>query len=90
MPQKGAAEGTEDLVHKGRVCRLGFRLSADGGLQLPAHRQRPDLVDREDGVQVGRCQRLRRSLVLRDGLQPNNHQGGRRTAKPDRASRRDR
>ena len=30
---KGAAEGTEDFVHKGRVCRLGLRLSADGGLQ---------------------------------------------------------
>ena len=30
----GAAEGTEDFVHKGRVCRLGFPLSADGGLQF--------------------------------------------------------
>ena len=43
-------EGTEDHLHKGRVCRLGFCLSADGGLQ------RPDLVDREDGAQVGRLQ----------------------------------
>ena len=31
-PYEGAAEGTEDLVHKGRVCCLGFRLSADGRL----------------------------------------------------------
>ena len=45
---KGAAEGTEDLVHKGRVCRLGLRLSANGGLQLPAQRQRLDLMDRKD------------------------------------------
>ena len=44
-PHEGAAEGTEDLVHKGCVCRLGFRLSADGGLQLPAHRQRPDPIE---------------------------------------------
>ena len=29
-------------MHKDRVCRLGFRLSADGGLQMPTHRQRPD------------------------------------------------
>ena len=43
---KGAAEGTEDFVHKGRVCRLGLRLSADGGLQLFAQRQRSDLADR--------------------------------------------
>ena len=48
-PHEGAAEGTEDLVHKGCLCCLGFRLSADGGLQLPAHRQRPDLVDRKKG-----------------------------------------
>ena len=68
-PYEGAAEGTEDLVHKGRVCRLGFRVSADGGLQLPAHRQRPDLVDRKDGARVGRCWGLRRPLVLGDGLQ---------------------
>ena len=34
-------------MHKGCVCRLGFLLSADGGLQLPGHRQRPDLVARE-------------------------------------------
>ena len=27
--------GTEDSVHQGRVRRLGLRLSADGGLQLP-------------------------------------------------------
>ena len=50
---KGAAEGTEDFVHQGRVCRPGLRLSADGWLQLPAQRQCPDLVDREDGAQVG-------------------------------------
>ena len=68
-PHEGAAEGTEDFVHKGRVCRLGFDLSADGGLQLPAHRQRPDLVDREDEAQVGCCGGLRRSLALGDGLQ---------------------
>ena len=37
-PYEGAAQGTENLVHKDRVCRLGFRLSADGGLQLPAQR----------------------------------------------------
>ena len=67
-PHEGTAEGTEDLVQKGPVCRLGFCPSADGGLQLPAHRQRPDLVDREDGARVGRCGRLRRPLVLADGL----------------------
>ena len=49
-PYEDAAEGTEDLVQKGRVCRLGLRLSADGGLRLPADRQRPDLVDRDDGA----------------------------------------
>ena len=68
-PHEGAAEGTEDLVHKGRVSRLGLRLSADGGLQLPAHRQRPDLVDREDGAQVCRGGGVRRLLVLGNGLQ---------------------
>ena len=46
---KGAAEGTEDFVHKGRVCRPGPRRSADGRLSSFAQRQRPDLVDR--GVQ---------------------------------------
>ena len=51
---KGAAEGTEDVVHQGRVHRLSLRLSADGGLQLLAQCQRPDLVDHEDGAQVGR------------------------------------
>ena len=50
---KGAAEGTEGFVHQGRVRRPGLRLSADGGLQLPAQRQCPDLVDPEDGAQVG-------------------------------------
>ena len=44
--QNGAAEGTEDFVHKGRACRPGLRLSADGGLPSFAKRQRPDLVDR--------------------------------------------
>ena len=43
---KGAAEGTENFVHKGRVCRLGLSLSVNGGLQLLAQRQLPDLVDR--------------------------------------------
>ena len=28
---KGAAEGTEDLVHKGCVRCLGFRVSTNGG-----------------------------------------------------------
>ena len=51
---KGAAEGTEDFVHQGRVRHLGLRLSADGGVQLLAQCQRPDLVDREDEAQVGR------------------------------------
>ena len=49
---KGAAEGTEDLVHKGRACRLGLRLSVDDGLQLLTQRQRPDVVDREDGARA--------------------------------------
>ena len=35
---EGAAEGTEDLVHKGSVRCLGFRLSADGGQQSSAQR----------------------------------------------------
>ena len=51
-------------MHKGRVCGLGFRLSADGGLQLPAHCRRPDLGDREDGAQVGRCGGLCCPLAL--------------------------
>ena len=57
-PHEGAAEGTEDFVHKGRVCPLGLHLSADGGLQLLAQRQRPDLVDRQDSAQVGRSGRF--------------------------------
>ena len=56
-------------MHKGRVCRLGLRLSADGGLHLLALRQQPDLVDREDGAQVGRSGGLCRPLALGDGLQ---------------------
>ena len=68
-PHDGAAEGTENLVHKGCVCCLGFLLSTDGGLQLPAHRQRPDLVDRENGAQVCRSGGLRCPLALADGLQ---------------------
>ena len=67
-PHEGAAEGTEDFVHKRRVCRLGLRLSVNGGLQLLAHRQGPDLVDREDGAQVGRCGGLCRPVALGDGL----------------------
>ena len=46
---KGAAEGTEDFVHKGRVCPPGLRRSADGGPLSITQRQRPDLADR--GVQ---------------------------------------
>ena len=68
-PHEGAAEGTEDLVHKGCVCCLGFRLSADGGLQLLAHGQRPDLVDRKNGAQLCRSGGLCRPLALGDGLQ---------------------
>ena len=64
---KGAAEGTEDFLHQGRVPSLGFRLSADGGLQLLTECQRPDLVGREDGAQVGRSGGLCRPF--RDGLQ---------------------
>ena len=68
-PHQGAAEGTEDLVHDGCVCCFGFRLSADGGLQLPAHRQGSDLVDRENGAQVGGCGGFCLPPVLGDGLQ---------------------
>ena len=68
-PHEGAAEGTEDFVHKGRVCRLGLRLSADRGLQLIAQRQRLDLVDRENGAQVRRSEGLCRPFALGDGLQ---------------------
>ena len=45
---KGAAEGTEDFVHKGRVCRPGPRLSVDGG--LPSFAQR--------GCRLGRGPRV--------------------------------
>ena len=65
---KDAAEGTEDFVQRCRVCRLGLRLSVDGGLQLLAQRQRPDLVDREDGAQVGRSGGLCCPFALEDGL----------------------
>ena len=64
---KGAAEGTEDFLHQGSVRRPGLRLSADGGLQLLAQCERPDLVDREDGAQVGRSGGL--CSPFRDGLQ---------------------
>ena len=58
---QGAAEGTGDFVHKGRVCRPGLRLSADGGLPSFAQRQRPDPVAR--GVrQHPRGHRLSRGL----------------------------
>ena len=43
---KGTAEGTEDFVHKGRMCRLGLRLSAVDGLQSFVQHQRPDQADR--------------------------------------------
>ena len=56
-------------MQKGCVCCLGLRLSADGGLQRPAHRKSSDLVDCEDGAEVCRCGGLRRSLALGDGLQ---------------------
>ena len=65
---EGGAEGTEDLLHKGCVRFLGFRLTADDGLQLPAHRQRPDLVDRANSAHVRRSGGLRRPLALGDGL----------------------
>ena len=42
VSHRAAVEGTEDFVHKGRVCRLGLRLSTDGGLQLLAQHQRLD------------------------------------------------
>ena len=67
--QEGAAEVPEDLVHKGCVRCLGFRLSAAGGQQLSAQRKRPDLVDRANGAQASRRGGLRRSLVWGDGLQ---------------------
>ena len=66
---KGAAEGTENFVHKGRVRCLGLRLSMDGGLQLLAQRQRPDLLDREDGAKVGRSGGLCCQFAMGDGLQ---------------------
>ena len=66
---RGAAEGAEDLVHKGRVCCLGLRLSVEDGLQLLAQCQRPDLVDRENGAQVGRSGGLCCPFALGDGLQ---------------------
>ena len=50
---RGAAEGTEDFVNKGRACSPGLRRSADGGLLSFAQRQRPDLVDR--GVRQHSC-----------------------------------
>ena len=56
-------------MHKGRVCRLGLRLSADGGLQLLIQRERPDLVDHKDGARVGCSGGLCRPLALGDGLQ---------------------
>ena len=68
-PHKGAAEGTGDFVYKGRVCRLGSCLSADGGLQLLAQRQGPDLLDRGDWAQVDRSGDLFCPLALGDGLQ---------------------
>ena len=66
---KGAAEGTGDFVHRGRVCRLGLRLSVDGGQQLLIQRQRLDLVDPEDWAQVGRSGGLCRPFALGEGFQ---------------------
>ena len=66
---ESAAEGTEDLVHKCCVRCSGFRLSADGGQQLSARCQRPDLVDPENRAQTCRSGALPRLLVLGDGLQ---------------------
>ena len=66
---KDAAEGIEDIVHKGRVCCLGLRLSVDAGLQLLAQRERPDLVDCKEGARVGRSEGLCRLFALGDGLQ---------------------
>ena len=43
---RSAVEGTQDIVQKGRVCRPGPCLSADGELLSFAQRQRPDLMDR--------------------------------------------
>ena len=65
------------LVHKGCVCCLGFCLSAEGRLQLPAHCQRLYLVDCENGAQGGRCGGLRRPLAFR-GWPPvaAGHPGG--------------
>ena len=66
---KGAPEGTENFVQKGRVCGPGLRLSADGALQLLAQRQRPDLVDCEDWAQGGRSGCLCHPFALEDGFQ---------------------
>ena len=55
-------------MYNSRVCRLGLRLIADGGLQLPAQCQRLDLMDREDWAQVDRSEDLCRPLALGDGL----------------------
>ena len=51
MSDEGGAEGGEDLTHEGRMRCSCFFLRVDGG-RHPSHRQRPDLVDREDGAQV--------------------------------------
>ena len=78
---KGAAEGTEDVVHKGRVCRPGLRLSTDGGLPSFAQRQRPDLVDRgvrrhSRGHRLGRGPRVYSWPLCRPLVDPLRGRGG--------------
>ena len=65
---EGGAEGAEDLVHNSCVRCLSFRLSANGGEQVFAQRERPDLVDCEDRAQVSRTGPLRCFLLWGDGL----------------------
>ena len=67
-PHEGAAEGTEDLVQKGCVCCLDFRLGANGRLQLPAHSSARIWRIAKTRDQVCRCWGFRRPLSLGDGL----------------------
>ena len=66
MPDRGAAEGVEELAHVGCMCCSCFHLRADGERQL-TRRQRPDLADRKDGAPARRGGRVRR-FVGRDDL----------------------